>query len=239
MKLLKFQVLPLRVLASREVVRERLDYKEHLVGATRDELDNLEKLSGRFKEIGAETVVKTLDEEGEELEEVDEDRWEEVLWQPGCPGCPLCPPHQGRSMLTEFEEESEIIIEENNKEKRGWRFKDTDGSVWMDTQLWMDTHKEEHFCANFDNYIEDGELVLPVKIFCWVGLSEGVARPIEDKQIFFRVERTDSFSLDSKQNLVWKTVQTDFKYKQKLTHTRKLKRVTPNSTSLGWQCQLM
>ena len=70
MKLMKFKVLPLRVLASREVVRERLDYKEHLVGATRDELDNLEKLPGRFKEIGAKTVVKTLDEEGEELEEV-------------------------------------------------------------------------------------------------------------------------------------------------------------------------
>ena len=184
-------------------------------------------------------MVKTLDEEGEELEEVAKDRWEEVLWQPGCPGCPLCPPHQGRSMLTEFEEESEIIIEENNKEKRGWRFKDTDGSVWMDTGIWMDTHKIEAYCLNFDNYIEDGELVLPVKIFCWVGLSEGVARPIEDKQIFFRVERTDSFSLDSKQNLVWKTVQTDFKYNQKVTHTRKLKRVTPNSTSLGWLCRLM
>ena len=106
----------------------------------------------------------------------------------------------------------------------------------------VDGHSQgriEPFCANFDNYIGDGELVLPVKIFCWAGLSEGVARPIEGKQIFFRVERTDSFSLNSKQNLVWKTVQTDFKYKQKLTHTRKLKRVTRNSTSLGWQCQLM
>ena len=204
------------------------------MGATRDELDNLEKLSGRFKEIGAETVVKTFDEEGEELEEVGEDRWEEVLWQPGCPGCPLCPPHQGRSMLTEFEEKSEIIIEENNKEKRGWRFKDTDGSVWMDTGIWMDTHKIEAYCLNFDNYIEDGELVLPVKIFCCVGLYE-----LRTKKYFVRVERTDSFSLDLKQNLVWKTVQTDFKYNQKVTHTRKLKRVTPNSTSLGWQCQLM
>ena len=231
---MKFQVLPLRVLASREVVRERLDYKEHLVGATRDELDNLEKLSGRFKEIGAETVVKTLDEEGEELEEVAKDRWEEVLWQPGCPGCPLCPPHQGRSMLTEFEEKSEIIIEENNKEKRGWRFKDSDGSVWMDTGIWMDTHKIEAYCLNFDNYIEDGEMVLPVKIFCCVGLYE-----LRTKKYFVRVERTDSFSLDSKQNLVWKTVQTDFKYNQKVTHTRKLKRVTPNSTSLGWLCRLM
>ena len=101
---MKFQVLPLRVLASREVVRERLDYKEHLVGATRDELDNLEKLSGRFKEIGAETVVKTLDEEGEELQEVGKEVL--VLWQP----------------LTELKAENEIIIEEMDEEKKRMEF---------------------------------------------------------------------------------------------------------------------
>ena len=233
---MKFQVLPLRVLASREVVRERLDYKEHLVGATRDELDNLEKLSGRFKEIGAETVVKTLDEEGEELEEVGEDRWEEVLWQPGCPGChdPLCPPSYPGSIMTELKAENEIIIEETNEEKRGWRFKDNGSGLEMATQSWMDTHWIERFWANFDNYIEDGELVLPVKIFCWEGLYE-----LRTKKYFVRIERTDSFSLDSKQNLVWKTILTDFKYNYKVTHTRKMKRATPNSTSLGWQCLLM
>ena len=101
---MKFQVLPLRVLASREVVRERLDYKEHLVGATRDELDNLEKLSGRFKEIGAETVVKTLDEGGEELQEVGKEVL--VLWQP----------------LTELKAENEIIIEEMDEEKKRMEF---------------------------------------------------------------------------------------------------------------------
>ena len=214
MKLVKFQVLPLKVLASREVVRERLDYKEHLVGATRDELDNLEKLSGRFKEIGAETVVKTLDEEGEELEEVGK---EEVPW-----------------MLTELKKENEIIIEENNEEKRGWRFKDNGSGLEMDTQSWMDTHWIEAFWANFDNYIEDGELVLPVKIFGWEGNYE-----LRTKKCFVRIERTDSFSLDSKQNLVWKTILTDFKHNHKVTHTRKMKRITPNSTSLGWQCLLM
>ena len=216
MKLLKFQVLPLRVLASREVVRERLDYKEHLVGATRDELDNLEKLSGRFKEIGAETVVKTLDEEGEELQEVGKEVL--VLWQP----------------LTELKAENEIIIEEMDEEKRGWSFKGSVDGLSMDTHSWMGTHWVEPFWANFDNYIEDGELVLPVKIFSWEGLYE-----LRTKKYFFCAERTDSFSLDSKQNLVWKTSLTNFKYNHKVTHTRKLKRVTPNSTSLDWQCLLM
>ena len=67
---MRFQVLSLKVLALRELVREGLDYKEHLVGYTRQELDNLAKLSGRFQEVEAEMVVKRLDAEGEELEDV-------------------------------------------------------------------------------------------------------------------------------------------------------------------------
>ena len=42
------QVLALRVLATRQVLREKLDYKEHLVGNTRLELDALDRLPGRF-----------------------------------------------------------------------------------------------------------------------------------------------------------------------------------------------
>ena len=45
----------------REVVREGLDYKEHLVGYTRQELYNLKKLSGRFQEVETEMVVRRLD----------------------------------------------------------------------------------------------------------------------------------------------------------------------------------
>ena len=51
-------------------MRERLDYKEHLVGYTRQEVDNLEKLSGRFQEVEPEMVVKRLDAEGVVLEDV-------------------------------------------------------------------------------------------------------------------------------------------------------------------------
>ena len=61
MKLMRFQVLSLKVLALREVVREGLDYKEHLVSYTRQELYNLKKLSGRFQEVETEMVVRRLD----------------------------------------------------------------------------------------------------------------------------------------------------------------------------------
>ena len=49
MKPKRFQVLPLKVLASSLVVRQRLDYREHLAGYTRRELDNLDKLAGRYQ----------------------------------------------------------------------------------------------------------------------------------------------------------------------------------------------
>ena len=39
MKVLRFEVLPLRMLASKKVVKERLEFKEYLAGYTRQEWD--------------------------------------------------------------------------------------------------------------------------------------------------------------------------------------------------------
>ena len=61
------QVLDLRVLATRQVLREKLDYKEHLVGNTKLELDTLDRLPGRFLVREAEVVVERLNQEGREV----------------------------------------------------------------------------------------------------------------------------------------------------------------------------
>ena len=55
---MSLQVLPLRVLVSRQVIRERMDYKEHLAGKTRSELDILDRLAGRFVVQASELVVE-------------------------------------------------------------------------------------------------------------------------------------------------------------------------------------
>ena len=41
-------VLPLKVLATREVIRERMDYKDCLGGKLREELDGLARFEGKF-----------------------------------------------------------------------------------------------------------------------------------------------------------------------------------------------
>ena len=46
---MNLQVLPLKVLATREVVMKRLDYSTYLTGITKEELDRLDKLKGIYK----------------------------------------------------------------------------------------------------------------------------------------------------------------------------------------------
>ena len=63
----RVQVLPLRVLAMSKVVIEKLDYKEHLVGNTRRELVDLDKLPGRFWVTNTKVVVERFKEKGRKV----------------------------------------------------------------------------------------------------------------------------------------------------------------------------
>ena len=58
---MRFQVLSLKVLALREVVRERLDCKGHLVGYTRQELDKLliQKRTKRYSSALISALIST------------------------------------------------------------------------------------------------------------------------------------------------------------------------------------
>ena len=47
-KSMNFQVLSLKILASREVIREGLDYSSYLGGSIKEELDGLGKFAGTF-----------------------------------------------------------------------------------------------------------------------------------------------------------------------------------------------
>ena len=51
-------VLPLKVLATREVIRERMAYKDYLGGNVREELDRLNGFEGKFLIDTSEMMVK-------------------------------------------------------------------------------------------------------------------------------------------------------------------------------------
>ena len=57
----------MRVLAMSKVVIEQLDYKEHLVGNTRRELVDLDKLPGRFWVTNTKVVVERFKEKGRKV----------------------------------------------------------------------------------------------------------------------------------------------------------------------------
>ena len=46
---MNLQVQPLKVLATRQVVSNRMDYSTYLTGATKDELDRVENLAGKYR----------------------------------------------------------------------------------------------------------------------------------------------------------------------------------------------
>ena len=53
-----FQVLPLKVLVTREVIKRKMDYSSYLNGTAKEELDKLDKLAGNYR---IEDVRFTLD----------------------------------------------------------------------------------------------------------------------------------------------------------------------------------
>ena len=59
---MNFQVQPLKVLATREVVMNRMDYSTFLTGTTKDELDRLDvdNLAGTFKVQSSKLTIEAV-----------------------------------------------------------------------------------------------------------------------------------------------------------------------------------
>ena len=179
------------VLATRQVLRERLDYKEHLVGNTRLELDTLDRLPGRFLVREAEVVVERLNEAGKE---VDKDIWKTLV---------------SRRMLRFLEGKGEFLIEENEGVKRTWIIEDFNFPFFTSH---IGDHTYSSNWVHYDTYIEDGKLVLAMKIF----------RPVEGKMILL-CDLLDSFVLDDQENVVRKFVYKDFTFGSMVKVTKKMR----------------
>ena len=101
--------IPLKVLATREVIRNRLDYKDYLGGVVKQELDRLNWLEGKFfidaTEVEVQMAGKILSKEE---------------WMSRIPS----------SMITYLEGKQEFSIFERTGEsgEREWDLQDTDGN---------------------------------------------------------------------------------------------------------------
>ena len=61
---MNLRVLPLKVLASRQVVKRRMDYSTYLIGTAKEDLVRLDKLAGNYRIEDSKTKLKI---EGGEL----------------------------------------------------------------------------------------------------------------------------------------------------------------------------
>ena len=57
---MNLQVQPLKILATREVVKKRMDYSTYLTGTTKEELDRLDMLAGDFKVQASKLTIEAV-----------------------------------------------------------------------------------------------------------------------------------------------------------------------------------
>ena len=147
---MNLQVLPLRVLVSRQVIADRMDYTDYLAGKTKSELDILDRLAGRFVVQASElTVERFLGGEKLPTEEWERRRSE-------MPGTLI-------KLLDGTEEIS--IVETSNSGARTWLISDVDGvdkSFLLTSRGWI---RSANYWIHCDDFIEDGKLIFAKKMF--------------------------------------------------------------------------
>ena len=173
---MNLQVLPLRMLAARKVVMERMDYSGHLNGKAKQELDMLDKLAGEYKVHASHLTIERF----EGLEKISSEEWE----------------HKRRTMpraLVNFlDGKSEFkIAEQINSGTRSWVISDVDDlrKEVMASKGGLEP-RSGHW-IHFDDFIEDGKLVTMRKAF-------GMAKC----KMVLCVDLIDSFAVDRQGNIL-------------------------------------
>ena len=147
---MNLQVLPLKMLVSRVVVRNKMNYSAYLNGTTKEELDQLKRMTGHFKIESCELSI-----DGNEQPENKND-WEEVkeyLKEN------LKDDTAGGLVNVMNDTGAFSICEKEMNGKRFWLVSDVDGRkihLLSNTSYWEETHSER---IQRQDFIEDGKLV--------------------------------------------------------------------------------
>ena len=189
---MNLQVLPLKVLVSRQVIKDRMDYTDYLAGKTKSEMDILDRLVGRFEDIQPSEL--TVEMGGGE---VPQDEWPELdKWKM---------PNTLFDLLLGKAEIS--IVETSSSGPRTWVISDVDGlkkRFQLTSRGWMIGPKHWN---HVDFFIEDGKFMMNNKVFVMGGgtVDPGVPMWAKVDQGLI-MDCSDSFTTDKKGNLVRKLI---------------------------------
>ena len=189
---MNIQVLPLRVLVSRQVIRDRMDYTNYLAGKTKSEMNILDRLAGRFEDVRHSKLIVERYLGGSE---VPKNEWAELdKWQ------------MPDTLFDVLRGRKDISIVETSG-PRSWVISDVDGlkkHYQLTSKGWM---MGPNHWRHIDYFIEDGTLMLKSQVFVmesgkgdqgvgmWANVDQGMIMDI-----------LDSFSTDKKGNLVRKII---------------------------------
>ena len=186
---MSLQVLPLRVLVSRQVIKDRMDYTGYLAGKTRSEMDILDRLAGRFVVQASELTVERVFG-GEKLPA---DEWERRRREL---------PATWINFLDGTEEIS--IVEKSSSGARKWVISDVDGVKKGFLLTSRGRMLRENCWIHSDFYVEDGNLITAQKTLVMdrskLALDHWAATGPLDQSLV--MEYRDSLSTDKQGNLV-------------------------------------
>ena len=145
---MNLQVESLKVLVTRQVVMNRMDYSTYLNGTVKSELDGLDRLAGKFRVQASKLTIEGL-HGGETLPAKD---WEYFK---------KCLKRLPRGLVWFIEGKEEFTIEESKNGLRTWIISDVDG--WKDKDLLASRGcvnvQKSGMWGHCDDFIEDGWLV--------------------------------------------------------------------------------
>ena len=137
-----FQVLPLKVLVTREVIKRKMDYSSYLNGTAKEELDKLDKLAGNYR---IEDVRLTIDGCS----------WQDLKKKGQMPNW----------VMNMLERKSDFsIVEKMNNGMRTWIVRSANGTekdVLFDRDFWEET---SDLWTHRESFIEDGAIVNLTKV---------------------------------------------------------------------------
>ena len=181
------QVHPLKVLATREVILKRLDYSTYLTGATKDELDRLNKLEGRYRIQSSKLTIEAI-YNGKRLPADDWEYFKE------------CFETELHPSVVEFIEGVEgFRIAESKNGPRTWIVFEESENLWRELLTKKGDLKDVRVtfsncrCLRHDDhFIEDGKLV---SLTNWYLIYNGKIRTV--------INIRDSITTDKLGNVVW------------------------------------
>ena len=140
------EVLPLKVLVTRQVVRNRVDYSAFLNGTLKEELDRLDKLAGDFRIEDSRVII-------DGVEGLSSDNWQEKKTKM---------PQRVVKLVESNEDFS--IVEKMNNGTRTWTItdlSDTEIDLLSDMSSWEEI---DGVWVYHEDFIEDGRLMSFAKV---------------------------------------------------------------------------